>query len=160
MAMCLGVTTSPRQRLALCLHNWSCLFFDTLYSEDFSLLMTFFYSLLFRGFPWLFRGFFVALICLEKQCLGLFRGFFMAFPWIFCGFFRGPRFGQSLCVLALEKSSDICSCLWGRFQPKDSKGRKTNEYGTQRTKIAQSQSLAISTLMEPNRKKSCGKNRF
>ena len=25
-----------------------------------------------------FRGFFVALICLEKQCLGLFRGFFVA----------------------------------------------------------------------------------
>ena len=28
--------------------------------------------------PWLFRGFFVALFCLEKQCLGLFRGFFVA----------------------------------------------------------------------------------
>ena len=47
-------------------------------SEDFSLLVTFLlvtFSWLFRG---LFRGFFVALICLEKQCLGVFRGFFVA----------------------------------------------------------------------------------
>ena len=29
-------------------------------------------------FSWLVRGFFVALFCLEKQCLGLFRGFFVA----------------------------------------------------------------------------------
>ena len=54
------------------------------------------------GFPWLFRGFFVALICLEKQCLDVFRGFFVAFPWLF----RGPHFGQMLRVLALEKSSE------------------------------------------------------
>ena len=40
-------------------------------SEDFSLLVTF----LLVTFPWLFRGFFVALICLEQQCLGVFRGF-------------------------------------------------------------------------------------
>ena len=32
----------------------------------------------------------------------LFRGFFVAFSWLF----RGPRFGQILRVLALEKSSD------------------------------------------------------
>ena len=50
------------------------------------------------AFRWLFRGLFVAVICLEKQCLGVFRGF----P---C-FFRGPRFGQILRVLALEKSSE------------------------------------------------------
>ena len=50
---------------------------------------------------WLFRGFFVALFCLEKQCLGLFRGFFVAFSWLFLG----PRFGQNLRVLALEQSS-------------------------------------------------------
>ena len=46
-----------------------------LYSEDFSLLVT----LLLVTFSWLFRGFFVALICLEKQCLGVFRGFSVAF---------------------------------------------------------------------------------
>ena len=48
----------------------------------------------FVAFPWLFRGFFVALICLEKQCLGVFRGYFVAFPWLF----RGPHFGQILRV--------------------------------------------------------------
>ena len=60
------------------------------------------------AFPWLFRGFFVALFCLEKQCLGLFRGFFVVFSW----FFRGPRFGQNLRVLALEQSSDLCCTLF------------------------------------------------
>ena len=54
-------------------------------------------------FGWLFRGFSVALICLEKQCLGVFRGFFVVFflavSWLF-------RVGQILRVLALEKSSD------------------------------------------------------
>ena len=49
---------------------------------------------------WLFRGFFVALFCLEKQCSALFRYFFVAFSWLF----RGPRFGQILRVLALEQS--------------------------------------------------------
>ena len=40
------------------------------------------YSLLFRGFfVVFFRGFFVALFCLEKQCSGLFRYFFVAFSW-------------------------------------------------------------------------------
>ena len=67
-------------------------------SEDFSLLVAF----LLVTFSWLFRGFFVALFCLEKQCLGLFRGFFVAFSWLF----RGPGFGQNLRVLALEQSSD------------------------------------------------------
>ena len=61
-----------------------------------------FYSLLFRGFSWFFRGFFVALFCLEKQCLGLSRGFFVVFSWLF----RGPCFGQNLRVLALEQSSE------------------------------------------------------
>ena len=55
-----------------------------------------FYSLLFRDF-------FVALFCLEKEGLGLFRGFFVAFSWLF----RGPRFGQNLRVLALKQSSDL-----------------------------------------------------
>ena len=50
-----------------------------------------------------FGGFFVALISLEKQCLGLFRGFFVVFSWLF----RGPHFGQNLRVLTLEKSSDL-----------------------------------------------------
>ena len=36
------------------------------------------------------RGFFVALFCLEKQCLGLFRYFFVVFSWLF----RGPRFSN------------------------------------------------------------------
>ena len=35
----------------------------------------------FVAFSWFFRGFSVALICLEKQCLGIFRGFFVAFSW-------------------------------------------------------------------------------
>ena len=43
-------------------------------SEDFPLLVAF----LLVTFSWLFRGFFVALFCLEKQCSGLFRGFFVA----------------------------------------------------------------------------------
>ena len=65
-----------------------------------------FYSLLFRGFfRVFFRGFFVALFCLEKQCSGLFRYFFVAFSWLF----RGPCFGQILRVLALEQSSDLFS---------------------------------------------------
>ena len=69
---------------------------------------------------WLFRGFFVALIRLEKQCSGIFRwrqlatrskhptsfrGFTAAFSWLF----GGPHFGQILCVLALEKSSELKS---------------------------------------------------
>ena len=41
----------------------------------------------------------MALFCLEKQCSGLFRYFFVAFSWLF-------RFGQILRVLALEQSSD------------------------------------------------------
>ena len=49
---------------------------------------------------WFFRGFFVALFCLEKQCSGLFRYFFVVFSWLFRGF------GQILRVLALEQSSD------------------------------------------------------
>ena len=35
---------------------------------------------------WAFRGFFVALICLDKQRLGVFRGFSVAFSWFFRGF--------------------------------------------------------------------------
>ena len=46
-------------------------------SEDFSLLVAF----LLVTFSWFFRGFFVALFCLEKQCSGLFRYFFVAFSW-------------------------------------------------------------------------------
>ena len=42
-------------------------------SEDSSLVVAF----LLVTFSWLFRGFLVALFCLEKQCLGLFRGFFV-----------------------------------------------------------------------------------
>ena len=69
-------------------------------SEDFSLLVAF----LLVTFSWFFRGFFVALFCLEKQCSGLFRYFFVAFSWLF----RGPRFGQILHVLALDQSSENC----------------------------------------------------
>ena len=53
-------------------------------------------------FSWFFRGFFVAPFCLEKQCSGLFRYFFVVFSWLF----RGPCFGQILRVLALEQSSE------------------------------------------------------
>ena len=58
---------------------------------------------LWRFYSLLFRGFFVALFSLEKQCSGLFRDFFVVFWWLF----RGPRFGQILRVLALEQSSDM-----------------------------------------------------
>ena len=61
----------------------------------------------FVAFSGFFRGFFVALFCLEKQCSGLFRYFFLVFSWLFRGFFRGPCFGQILRVLALEQSSEI-----------------------------------------------------
>ena len=72
------------------------------FSEDFSLLVAF----LLVTFSWFFRGFFVALFCLEKQCSGLFRYFFVVFSWLF----RGPHFGQILRVLALEQSSELL-CL-------------------------------------------------
>ena len=52
----------------------------------------------FVAFSWFFRDFFVALISLEKQYLSL---------------FRGPRFGQILRVLTLEKSSEF---VFGGFQ--------------------------------------------
>ena len=65
-------------------------------SEDFSLPVTFSHV----NFSWLFRGFFVALICLEKQ---FFVRFSVAFSWLF----RGPHFGQIVRVLALEKSSEM-----------------------------------------------------
>ena len=56
----------------------------------------------------------MALFCLEKQCLGLFRGFFVVFSW----FFRGPCFGQILRVLALEQSSD-----WGGSRAPEKRAR-------------------------------------
>ena len=59
-------------------------------SEDFSLLVAF----LLVTFSWFFRGFFVALFCLEKQCSGLFRYFFVAFSWLFRGFFVAPVLGK------------------------------------------------------------------
>ena len=49
--------------------------------SDFSLLVT----LLLVTFSWLFRGFFVALICLEKKTV------FGRFSWLFCGFFVAFR---------------------------------------------------------------------
>ena len=52
---------------------------DSGVSEDFSLLVAF----LLVTFSWLFRGFFVALFCLETQCSGLFCGFFVVFSWLF-----------------------------------------------------------------------------
>ena len=59
-------------------------------SEDFSLLVAF----LLVTFSWFFRGFFVALFCLEKQCSGLFRYFFVAFSWPpFCANFTRTRPG-------------------------------------------------------------------
>ena len=45
-------------------------------------------------FSWFFRGFFVALFCLEKQCSGLFRYFFVVFSWLFRGFFVAPVLGK------------------------------------------------------------------
>ena len=56
---------------------------------------------LWRFYSLLFRGFFVALFGLEKECSGPFRYLFVVFSWLF----RGPRFGQILRVLALEQSS-------------------------------------------------------
>ena len=46
------------------------------------------------AFPWFFSGFFVALVCLEKQCLGVFRGFFVVFAWLSRGFFVAPVLGK------------------------------------------------------------------
>ena len=40
------------------------------------------------------RGFFVAHFCLEKQCSGLFRYFFVVFSWLFRGFFVAPVLGK------------------------------------------------------------------
>ena len=108
-------------------------------SEDFSLLVTF----LLVTFSWLFCGFFVALISLEKQCLGLFRGFFRGF-FVTCSWlFRGPRFEQILRVLALEKSSesDVClSCVakWGqdnRVPLRMPKGPRRTKNSTIHTKM-------------------------
>ena len=42
------------------------------------------------GLAWLFRGLFVALFCLETQCLGL----FVVFSWFFRGFFVAPVLGK------------------------------------------------------------------
>ena len=90
------------------------------------------FSWLFRGlhllgktvfgpFSWLFRGFFVAFSWLFRGLHLLGKTVFGPFSWFFRGFFvtfsvssfswlfRGPRFGQFLRVLALEKSSD---CSW------------------------------------------------
>ena len=70
-----------------------------------------FYSLLFRWtqHALLESSQFVALFCLEKQCSGLFRYFFVVFSWLF----RGPCFGQILRVLALEQSSEILREFFG-----------------------------------------------
>ena len=46
------------------------------------------------AFSWFFRGFFVALFYLEKQCSGLFRYFFVVFSWFFRGFFVAPVLGK------------------------------------------------------------------
>ena len=59
--------------------------------------------LLLVAFSWLFRGFFVALICLEKQCLGLLRGLFVFF-------FLARTLGKSVYILALEESSEERPC--------------------------------------------------
>ena len=40
------------------------------------------------------RYFFVALFCLEKQCSGLLRYFFVVFSWLFRGFFVAPVLGK------------------------------------------------------------------
>ena len=66
-----------------------------------------FYSLLFRGFSWLFRGPLLSRKTMFGPFSLLFRGFFVAFSWLF----RGPRFGQILRVLALEQSSENFPCV-------------------------------------------------
>ena len=73
-------------------------------SEDFSLLVVF----LLVTFSWLFRGFSVALFCLEKQCLGLFRGFFVVFSWLFRGFFVAPVLGK---IYAYSRWNSLLRCL-------------------------------------------------
>ena len=62
-------------------------------------------------FLWLFRGFFVAFSWPSSPWKNSVWAFFVPFSWFFRGFFvafswlfRGPRFGQILRVLALEKS--------------------------------------------------------
>ena len=44
-----------------------------------------------------FPGFFVTLVCLEKQCSWLFRGFFVVLSWLFRGFFVALILGE-LCT--------------------------------------------------------------
>ena len=90
---------TQKNRSSDCIHSF---FWNLLFSEDFSFLVTFL-LVTFRGsfvaFPWLFRGPHL----LGKQCLGVFFVvFFVFFSWLF----RGPPFGQILRVLALEKSSE------------------------------------------------------
>ena len=72
------LTQTPRRRKVLKAPSGK----NTLCQKTFRYLQGF-YSLLFRGF-------FVALICLEKQCLGLFRGF----PWLFRGFLAALILGK------------------------------------------------------------------
>ena len=67
----------------------------------------------FVAFSWFFRGFSVAFSWPSSAWKNSVWAFFVVFPWFFRGFFvvfswlfRGPRFGQILRVLALEKSSE------------------------------------------------------
>ena len=92
-------------------------------------------------FSWLFRGFFVALFCLENQCSGLFRYFFVVFSWLF----RGPRFGQILRVLALEQFSDF---LLEVSSSAIISARMVKGSSSECTKIAHRRSLAIFTADE------------
>ena len=56
----------------------------------------------FVAFSWFFRGFFVALFCLEKQCSGLFRYFFVA-PVL--GKFYAYSPWNSLLIASVSESS-------------------------------------------------------
>ena len=88
---------SPRisQSRQLLQHSWIETVSMTFMSENtpwHETQKTFRYLL--RFYSLLFRGFFVALFCLEKQCSGLFLYFFVVFSWLFRGFFVAPVLGK------------------------------------------------------------------
>ena len=63
------------------------------------------------------RGFFVALISLEKQCLGLFRGFFVFFHGFFVALVLGKIYAYSPWKSLLNNCSQQISskeetCMW------------------------------------------------
>ena len=51
----------------------------------------------------------MALICLEKQCLGVFRGFFVVFSWLFRGFFVALILGKFYAYSPWKSLLNFCA---------------------------------------------------